>query len=460
MPGLTLGQRLKRARLALGLTQEALGQPDLTKGFISLLEHDRAKPSVQTLQRLSQRLGRPIAYFLEDGTASMAHKAVELLGVRGRSELVRGRHDAALAAFTDMRELAASHHDARMEMHAVLGLGEALLGLRRLDEARPHLDEALARGREAKDPVVECRALHGLATVEHRNGHFPRAVSLYKAALAVVPPIAGVEPNLHGEIWLFLGTVLTRMGHMDEALDANMRAREIFEDASRPEKVGEALQGLANVLASSGEYDAALMHYERARVLFEQHEDLQMTSYVRNNLGMLLVQVGRAQEALDHFTISLAIKQRLGDAVGECRTLTEVARCHFVCGDHGRARECADRAIARSRETRVPDEEARAQIVLGAIAAEEGDLKSAQQQLVAAARHCEQAEMMPEIVTVCRELAKIASAQGRYKDAAAYQDQAFLALRRVGPHDVVAALTISDLMARHLPAAEDAHTPG
>ncbi len=456
MPGLTLGERLKEARRALGLTQEALGKPDLTKGFISLLEHDRAKPSVQTLERLAQRLGKPVAYFLGDSEASMAHKVLEVLASRGRSELVRRRYDAALAAFTEMRELAASHRDSRMETHAALGAGEALLGLRRLDEARPYLDDALGRGRDAKDALVECRALHGLATVEHRSGHFPRAVSLYKAALAVVPSLSGAEPTLHGEIWLFLGTVLTRMGHMDEALDANTHAREIFEEASRPEKVGEALQGLANVLASSGEYDAALVYYERARVLFEQYEDLQMTSYVRNNLGMLLVQLGRPREALDHLSVSLAIKQRLADAVGECRTLTELARCHFVCGERDLARQAADRAIARSREAGVPDEEARAQIVLGTIAASSGDLKTAQRLLLQASQRCERAGMMPEMLTVCRELAKIASAHGRYKDAAAYQEKAFEALRGVGPHDIVAALNISEIMGRGVPAAQNA----
>jgi len=456
MPGLTLGQRLRQARQALSLTQEALGKPDLTKGFISLLEHDRAKPSVQTLERLAQRLGQTISYFLDDGEASIAHKLVEVLGSRGRSELARRRYDAALAAFTEMRQLAASHRVGRMEMYAVLGFGEALLGLRRLDEARTHLDDALSRGRQAGDALVECRALHGLATVENRSGHFPRAVSLYKAALAVVPSLSGAEPTLHGEICLYLAGVSYRMGHMDEALDAYGQAQQIFEEASRPERVGEALMGLGLVLAGGGEYDTALMQYERARVLFEQYEELQMTSYVRNNLGMLLVQLGRPHDALEHFSVSLAIKQRLQDAVGEARTFTELARCHLIFGERGRAREYAERAVARSREATAPDEEARAQIVLGAIAAEAGDLKTAQHDLHLASRHCERAGLLPEMVTICRELAKIATAQGRYKDAAAYHEKAFDALRGVGPHDVVAALHMSDFMSRHLPVARAA----
>ncbi len=455
MSKLTLGERLKRARQAMGLTQEALGQPDLTKGFISLLEHDRAQPSVQTLRRLAERLGQPVSYFLDDHETTKSHRAVEVLGSRGRSELVRKQYETALATFAEMRALAVSHRDARTEMYAVVGMGEALVGLRRGDDARTHLDDALARARAAGDPLVECRALGGLGTVEHRNGHFPRAVSFYKAALAIAPSLAHADPSLIGEIWLFLGAVLARMGHLDDALDAHARARDVFDEAARPEKAGDALQALAEALAGSGEYDAALQCSERARTLYEHHEDLQMTSHVRDNLGMLQVQVGRPRDALEQFEASLAIKQRLRDAAGECRTLTELARCHFICGQPDRARELANRAISQSRESRLPDEAARAQIVLGAIAAGGGDARTAQRLMLEAAEHCDKAGLKPETVIVCRELAKLATSQGRYREAAAYQDKAFEALRGVGPHDVIAALNISDLMGRPAAAAPE-----
>ncbi|HYM70874.1 MAG TPA: tetratricopeptide repeat protein [bacterium] len=450
----TLGQRLKSAREALGLTQEALGKPDLTKGFISLLEHDRARPSVLTLERLAQRLGKSVSYFLEGGETSVADKTLGVFGARGRAEMARRRYEAALSTFTEMRRIAGSQRNADKEMRAVLGAGEALLGLRRLEEARTMLGEALARGREAKDALTECRALHGLATVDHRNGRFPRAVEQYKNALAVVPTLAGAEPNLHGEILLFMGTVLGRMGRMEEALGAYTQAHQVFDDASRPERVGEALLGLGNILSNTGAHDEALVQYARARALFEQYEDLQMLSYVRNNLGMLLVQIGRVREALEHFAVSLAIKQRLGDAVGESHTLTELARCYFICHRPDRAKEYAEQALAKSRMAPAADEEARAEIVLGAIALEAGDPDVAYRHLHSAVTHCERSAMMPELVMAFRQLARLATRQGRYQDAVGYQEKAFQALRGVGPYDVVAAVHLADLMTREAGAPD------
>lgn len=53
----SFGARLKRARLAAGLTQRQLAHNLTTAGHISLLEHDRRRPSGETLQELAARLG-------------------------------------------------------------------------------------------------------------------------------------------------------------------------------------------------------------------------------------------------------------------------------------------------------------------------------------------------------------------------------------------------------------------
>ncbi len=452
MPKLTLGQRIRRARQAAGLTQAALGAPGLTKGFISLLEHDRAKPSVATLERLAGRLGQPVAYFL-DGGDGVSAKVLAVLASRGRGELSRRQYEAARTAFVELRDLASACRNAAMQTQAALGLGEALLGLRRLAEARGQLDDALRAARATGEALVECRALHGLATVAHREGQFPRAVLLYKEALGVVPRLGGTEPQLAGEIHLYLGTVLGRMGHSDEAVTAYTKARDLFEEAQRPERVGEALMGLGNVLSTSGDLDSAVGLYERARALFEQYEDLRATARVRNSLGIVLLQTGKPRDALAHFEASLALKQRLGDRVGECRTLTELARCHFVCGERERAEEEAERAIARSREVHLADEEARARIVVGVLAAERGDVPAAVGALQEAAAQCQRAGMMPELVTVYHELARLAARRGQYRDAAGYHEQAFEALRAVKPNDVVAALHLADLVGLRAEAA-------
>jgi tetratricopeptide (TPR) repeat protein len=435
----TFGERLREARRDLGLTQEELGQPDFTKGFISLLEHDRAKPSVASLERIAGRLGRPVSYFLDGGETVLSAKFLDLLRSRGRVELTLQRFASALETFAEMRRVAGGRRDAVSEVHAVLGEGEALLGLGRFGEAKSRLEEACDRARRVGAPSIECRASHRLADIELRSGHHGRAAGLYRTALAAGPQ-AGPEAGSLGEIHLGLGTALCRMGRLEEAAAAYGEARRIFEDATQPDRVGEALYGLGDVLAKDGDYDGAMLHFERAQGLFEQYKDTRNLSHVRDQVGTLLMQMGRPAEALEHFSASLVVKDRVRDAAGECRTLIEFARCLSACGDAVRAREAAQRAVVRSREAELPDEEARAQALVGTLAVAAGQLKAAQRALSAAAKHCEAAEMTVELVSIYKELAHVAALSGRYKEATAHHERAFRLLQAVRPPDIAAAV--------------------
>ena len=61
-----LGEKIKHARLTAGLSQRQLCGDTITRNMLSLIESGRAKPSMDTLLYLANRLGRPVSYFLED----------------------------------------------------------------------------------------------------------------------------------------------------------------------------------------------------------------------------------------------------------------------------------------------------------------------------------------------------------------------------------------------------------
>ncbi len=442
----SLGERIREAREALGLTQEQLAKPGLTKGFISHIERSKSGLSARNLEQLAERLGRPVSYFLSEGETRLARKFLSRLSRRGRSDLARQRYDSALAAFTEMCALAAARRDGPMEAHALVGRGEALAGLARFDEARTDLSEALDRARQAADALAECRALAGLGRVEQNQGNFTRAEWRYGAALDIVAALAPKEPALHGDVLLRRGIVLLRMGRLEEASEDFIQGQRVFEDAQLPERVGEALVDHGLALHLSGDYDEALLRLERACDLLERYEDLPTLSWAHNNLGMVLLEIGKPREAVEHFTVSLAVKHRLNDTHGESHTLTELARCRVACGEMEHAREHAEQAIALSRSGGAPDEEPRAQIVLGAIAIAEGHAREARRYFTLAAAQCEQASMKLELVTAFRGLARVASLQGRHKESAEYHDKAMTVLRGMGPRDAAAAIRHADLV--------------
>lgn len=63
---MTMGEKLRSARLAAGLSQRQLCEGIVTRNMLSQLENGSAQPSLATLQALADRLGQPVHTFLEE----------------------------------------------------------------------------------------------------------------------------------------------------------------------------------------------------------------------------------------------------------------------------------------------------------------------------------------------------------------------------------------------------------
>ena len=62
-----IGDKIKRTRLKLGLTQEELAaRTELSKGFISQLERNLTSPSISTLEDILEALGSSLSDFFKE----------------------------------------------------------------------------------------------------------------------------------------------------------------------------------------------------------------------------------------------------------------------------------------------------------------------------------------------------------------------------------------------------------
>lgn len=70
-----IGKRLRQARLEAGLSQRQLCADVITRNMLSLIENGSARPSMDTLAYLAERLGKPMGYFWEEAEAVSANTA-------------------------------------------------------------------------------------------------------------------------------------------------------------------------------------------------------------------------------------------------------------------------------------------------------------------------------------------------------------------------------------------------
>ena len=75
-----IGEKIKRMRLRLGLTQEELAaRTELSKGFISQLERDITSPSIATLMDILEALGSDVgSFFNERAEEKVVYRAEDM----------------------------------------------------------------------------------------------------------------------------------------------------------------------------------------------------------------------------------------------------------------------------------------------------------------------------------------------------------------------------------------------
>src|SRR2546423_5605104 len=73
-----LGDRLREARIAAGMSQAQLGAPYFTRAHVSAIELGKIRPAMRSLDHMAKKLDRPSSYFLDDADAMRARGARDL----------------------------------------------------------------------------------------------------------------------------------------------------------------------------------------------------------------------------------------------------------------------------------------------------------------------------------------------------------------------------------------------
>lgn len=92
-----IGARLRQARLEMGLSQRELCGERITRNMLSLIENGSARPSMDTLSYLAERLQRPVSYFLGEETPSINAACIE----KARQHYAQGQFTEAETALEE-----------------------------------------------------------------------------------------------------------------------------------------------------------------------------------------------------------------------------------------------------------------------------------------------------------------------------------------------------------------------
>ena len=202
---MTLGEKMKQARLEAGLSQRQLCGDVITRNMLSRIEHGMARPSMDTLRELAARLNKPVSYFLEEDTVCSPNQGVM---ESARAAFEKGNDSDVLEILKEFREPDPVYRVERPLMESLALLGAAEGALRE------------NRGRYARELLARAETLEGPYTVHLRR----QRLLLLARAQGNPGEICILLPGLDEELLLRARGALehgdaVRAGHLLEAAE-------------------------------------------------------------------------------------------------------------------------------------------------------------------------------------------------------------------------------------------------
>jgi tetratricopeptide (TPR) repeat protein len=341
----SLGERIREARLARGLTQEQLAQGVASKAFVSQVEHNRLTPSLARLRLLADRLQLPISHF----TGGPAELSAAYL--RKSTELAIRAGEPARALELVEEGLAGSGHD-RVRAELLCLKGTALDALGRWDEALA-AHQAAAASAPAQDLELNAAIYCEIATVLELKERFNAAVEANLRALDMLERATHPEPALLARVLTNLGVESYQLGQLDQASSYLERALEAATGAESLLRMAKAHMALGVSSRALGDLEAAVEHCDRALELYRRLGWERIGNRVLNNLGDVEYAAGRKDRARDYQLRCLTRARELDDHYEVGISAAALARYAL---DAGRPQEAirfarvSQRAAAEARD--------------------------------------------------------------------------------------------------------------
>ena len=267
---------------------------------------------------------------------------------QGAAFLGSGQHGCAERAFrAALAERGAS--DAQRSV-AARGLGTALVGQLKYADARPILEDALARATalNRRDHVAAVRIQLGLCAFgegrrDDADREWSQAVETYN----------GLEES-PGELQALALLVVIRKKLSDRPL--HERLQVLARESDDPEDDAMSHLQWADALLEAGLGGAAIRELEHAAALLRAHggHNLGTLGRVETSLALALRRHGAAERSVSHYQAAIEIERRLDDLEGLYQCTNGLAAAYAEIGRWDLARPQFDAAVAVARRLGTP----------------------------------------------------------------------------------------------------------
>ena len=411
-----IGERLKKARLAAGLTQTQLAEPRFTKAYISALENGLSRPSMGALKHFSERLGIPASQLINDEPSGWARLQADLL-------LACGRWDEAISAYRDLLDTSPAS-GARAEV--LRGLCEAMIRKGQAGDAIAYATEATELFRGAHREADAALAEYWVAGAHYLRENTTEAKAILHAILARIRAGLKVEPDFQARVLMSLSSNESLEGNHTAALGYLEEVRGLDTDLDDRRRASY-LFDLSYSYRETGDFEAAVRSGIASLELFRRAQAEREIGALENDLSMSFLAMGNSARAAEMAASARARFERLDDQWWLAFVLDSQARVALARGATDDAVQGAQEALEFARLTGNSKASVDALLTIGRARLALGDKAGALATYEQAAESARKAGSPSLIRKALRDLAEALAASGDHERAFALMREALAA---------------------------------
>jgi len=407
----SVGKRIKRLRLARGMSQRELSGPGVSYAYVSRIETGQRAPSLRAIRTIAKRLGVD-PELVETG---------ELIPASRRRALKVADAELALRVGLNTEDAEDTLKQAVVERRDDVSGARALAALGLLAARRGETWDAIALLEEATKtgyvkPELRTDVYEQLSDLYAAVGNPARAITLLRECVAAVAGRAGPEAVTAGLRYrVFLAEHLNTIGERQEA---HALLAEATDEADSPANASARLVAYwtaAKLAMDEGDAESADAYMQRAVALADTTDDALQLARASLARAQILRIEGLAGEAAPHLERAERLLGTAGDVEERGLVAAEQAQRAAILGKPDEALDRAAYAVELLADDARHAATAQHALAVAHVAA--GDLRAAEAAFQAALAGMEERRRWREATRVAREWGRLLREQGREAEA-------------------------------------------
>lgn len=327
-----LGERVRKLRMAAGLSQTELAGGRFSKEYVSQIERGKTRPTSDTLVWLAERLGVDPT-FLSSGVSSVDRYRWEAVLARGEALVEQHRYEEGANEFASALASVRALGAPDLVVRALAGEAWARHELGELQKAVVLLIEArdLAEGPRFSD-LERADVIFRLGVCRYKLASISTAGALLDEALALAEHSGLPCDRLRVEILLWRSRCYRRQRDYLAAKENVERALELAESLQHPVTTANAYFQASLVAEREGHLGLARSYAEKAKTRYEEIADRVTVGRLLNNIGGLTHMLGKPNEAVGYLKHSLRVFLDEGSDVEAAHVVCSLAEIHLETG--------------------------------------------------------------------------------------------------------------------------------